>query len=383
MTDSTPSPIPRSARPGHDRDLILQLQLIRSRRVGPATFHRLLGEYGSAEAALAALPGIARDAGVTSYQPFSSAEAEREYAAGRRAGARLLCIGTPGYPADLADISDAPPVLWMRGNPDLLARPMVAMVGARNASSLGSRMAKLLAHDIGKAGFVVASGLARGIDTAAHAAALATGTLAVMAGGVDHIYPRENQKLADQIAEQGVILSEQPIGLAPQARHFPRRNRIVSGLARAVVVVEAASRSGSLITARDAADQGRDVMAVPGHPLDARAAGCNLLLRDGATLVRSGKDVIEALALPEPAQPSQIVMPGLAEAPKPARPASVAAALDLSRRILTLLGPSPIPEDQLIRELDLPAQKVSGELVTLELQGKLARQSGGMLSLVV
>ncbi|MBZ0129291.1 MAG: DNA-processing protein DprA [Rhodobacteraceae bacterium] len=356
---------------------------MRSRRVGPATFHRLLGEYGSAEAAIAALPDIARAAGVTNYLPYSFAEAEREYAAGRRIGAHLLCFGEPGYPADLADVSDAPPVLWLRGNPGLLARPAVAMVGARNASSLGSRMAKLLAHDIGAAGFVVVSGLARGIDTAAHSAALATGTVAVMAGGVDHVYPRENQKLADQIAEQGAILSEQPIGLAPQARHFPRRNRIVSGLARAVIVVEAAARSGSLITARDAADQGREVMAVPGHPLDARAAGCNMLLRDGATLVRSGKDVTEALELPEPAPPRQMAMPGLAEAPKPNRPASVAAALDLSRRILTLLGPSPIPEDQLIRELDLPAQKVSGELVTLELQGKLARQSGGMLSLVV
>lgn len=376
MTDSTNPPFP-------DRDAILHLQLIRSRRVGPATYHRLLGEYGCAEASIAALPEIARDAGVTTYQPFAFSEAEREYTAGRRTGARLLCFGAQGYPADLADVSDAPPVLWARGNPALLTRPGVAMVGARNASSLGSRMAKLLAHEIGEAGFIVVSGLARGIDTAAHTASLATGTVAVMAGGVDHTYPRENQQLADQIAEQGLILSEQPIGLAPQARHFPRRNRIISGLARAVIVVEAAARSGSLITARDAADQGREVMAVPGHPLDARAAGCNMLLRDGATLVRSGKDVIEALALPEQAAPQQMEMPGLAEVAKPARPAGVVAALDLSRRILTLLGPSPIPEDQLIRELDLPAQKVSGELVTLELQGKLARQSGGMLSLVV
>jgi len=378
LTNSLFGPNSASAPPNPARlseaKAISCLQLIRSRRVGPSTYQRLMAEYGTAEAALAALPEIASAAGVKSYTVFARNHAEQEYTVGRKSGARLICLGEADYPALLAKIADAPPVLWIKGR--LPERPAIAMVGARNASSLGTRMAKLLAGELGREGFAVVSGLARGIDSAAHVGALKTGTIAVMAGGVDFIYPRENQKLAEDILETGALISEQPIGLVPQARHFPRRNRLISGLARAVIVVEGAARSGSLITARDALDQGREVMAVPGHPLDARASGCNMLIRDGAVLVRSAKDVIEALCLPET---SSMPEPPPQETPK----ATLPEALELSRKILSLLSPSPIPEDQLIRELNLPPQTVSSQLVTLELEGKLARQTGGMLSLTV
>ncbi|MFT5005769.1 MAG: DNA processing protein [Paracoccaceae bacterium] len=375
MTDSLFGPNFASAIPPSDVDAITWLQLIRSRRVGPSTFHRLMGEYGNAAASLAALPEIAHAAGVKSYTVYPRVEAEREFVAGQTVGAELILFGTPEYPPLLAKITDAPPILWIKGTLEPRSET-IALVGARNASSLGTRMAKLLAGELGRAGYSVASGLARGIDTAAHLGSLATGTIAVMAGGVDFIYPRENQKLAEEIAESGLLLSEQPIGLSPQARHFPRRNRLISGLSRAVIVVEGAAKSGSLITARDALDQGREVMAVPGHPLDARASGCNMLIRDGAILVRSANDVIEALALPESGEITETIS---AEPPK----ATIPEALDLSRKILSLLSPSPIPEDQLIRELNLPPQTVSSHLVSLELDGKLARQAGGMLSLAV
>ncbi|KGB83333.1 DNA processing protein DprA, partial [Rhodovulum sp. NI22] len=294
------------APPTQEEDLVAWLRLIRSRRVGATTFFRLMAEHGSADAALAALPALARSAGVEQYGACPRDDALRELAAGRAAGARLIAFGTPGYPAALADIPDPPPMLWARGRADLLRRPQVALVGARNASSLGTRMTRKLAEGLGAAGMVTVSGLARGVDTAAHLASLDTGTIAVMAGGVDVIYPAENTELAGKIAAQGLLLSEQPIGLNPQARHFPQRNRIISGLARAVIVVEAAARSGSLITAKNALDQGREVLAVPGHPFDARASGCNMLIRDGATLVRGDSDVLEALGAPaEPAAPAR------------------------------------------------------------------------------
>jgi len=371
-----PSSSPSSVVPKSTADKIRWLQLIRSRRVGPATFQRLLGEFGSAEAALAELPRVAQDAGVARYKPFSFENAKKEYEAGIAAGADLICLGTAEYPANLPDIADAPPVLWVRGDLRGCLRPTMSMVGARNASSLGTRMAKLLARDLGQAGYTIVSGLARGIDTASHLAALATGTIAVMAGGIDQIYPQENAELAEKITESGCLISEQPVGLSPQARHFPRRNRLISGLSLGVIVVECAARSGSLITARDALDQGREVMAVPGHPMDARAAGCNMLIRDGATLVRGARDVMAIFDTPEtPAD--QIETASLP--PKP-RPTGLSDALALSRRILSLLGPSPVAENQLIRDLDVPAQTVSTQLVDLELQGKLIRQTGGMLS---
>jgi DNA processing protein len=266
----------------------------------------------------------------------------------------------------------------------LISRPMVALVGARNASSLGTRMAKQLAAELSDAGFVIVSGLARGVDAAAHHAALPGGTVAVMAGGVDVIYPTENTALADHIAKMGLLLSEQPMRLDPQARHFPARNRIISGLSRAVVVVEAAAKSGSLITARTALDQGREVLVVPGHPFDARAAGCNMLIRDGAILVRSAADVIEAIGpAPErtPAQPT-LALPEPAPLPAPAAPRSLRVTALLHQQILDRLGPSPIAEDQLIRDLDTAPHHVAPVLVDLELQGRIARQAGGLLARV-
>lgn len=354
------------------------LRLIRSRRVGPVTFHRLVAEHGTVRAALDALPAIARAAGVEGYSACPVEVARHEMAQGRVAGARLLCFGDAEYPQSLLDLPDAPPVLWVQGDAGLLSRPMVAMVGARGASSLGLRMARRLAEGLAEAGFVVVSGLARGIDAEAHSVALATGTVAVQAGGVDVIYPSENAELAQKIVAQGCRVSEQPMGMEPQARHFPLRNRIVSGLSRAVVVVEAAARSGSLITARTALDQGREVMAVPGHPFDARAAGCNMLLRDGAILVRSAADVIEALGPVEPVAKHR-VMTEAVDAPVP-KPRGLKETSGLHQLILDRLGPSPLAEDQLIRDLSMPAAQVASELVTLELDGRIQRMAGGLLS---
>jgi DNA processing protein len=371
---SYPTPHPT---PLVDDDPADWLRLIRSRRVGAVTFHRLIAEHGSAAAALAALPDIARGAGVEGYAVCPMEVVRHEMSAARVAGAVLLRFGHDGYPASLMEVADAPPVLWAQGDISLLQRPMVAMVGARNASSLGLRMARKLAETLGQAGQVVVSGLARGVDAAAHEAALVTGTVAVQAGGVDVIYPTENTSLAAKILAQGCRVSEQPMGLEPQARHFPLRNRIVAGLARAVVVVEAAAKSGSLITARDAADLGRDVMAVPGHPFDARAAGCNMLIRDGATLVRGASDVLEAMGMARVAEPPVVLRP--LPGPVPAtRPLADMAALH--GLILARLGPSPLAEDQLIRDLAMPSSSVTAELVTLELEGRISRQAGGLLA---
>lgn len=365
---------------GRDEDPVLWLQLLRSRRVGQVTFHRLMAEHGGVEAALKELPQIARAAGVEGYEICPLPVVRAELKAGRDARARLLLFARPGYPAALADLPDAPPVLWAKGDEALLARPMVALVGARNASSLGLRMARRLGEGLSQAGIVVVSGLARGIDAAAHEASLTGGTIAVMAGGVDVCYPEENARLAAQIAKKGCLVSEQPLGLAPQTRHFPMRNRIISGLSRAVVVVEAATRSGSLITARDALDQGRDVMAVPGHPFDARAAGCNQLIRDGAVLVRGPGDVLDALgvqhrlrdAAPENTAP---VLPG----PGPVERA-LPDTIALHNQILSRLGPSPTAEDQLIRDLAMPPATMAQALITLELEGRILRQAGGLFS---
>ncbi|WP_102222747.1 DNA-processing protein DprA [Acidimangrovimonas sediminis] len=391
---SSPTPF---TPPTTEEDRLSWLRLIRSRRVGPTTFHRMLAEHGSAGAALAALPAVARAAGAKDYRPVTIDEAGAEMDAARRAGARMVLWGAPDYPPALMDLPDAPPLLWVLGDPAWLLRPMVALVGARNASSLGQRMARNLASALGSAGFVVVSGLARGIDAAAHRAALPTGTVAVQAGGVDVIYPPENRDLAAMIAAQGCRISEQPMGAAPMARHFPLRNRLVSGLARAVVVVEAAARSGSLITARAALDQGREVLAVPGHPFDARAGGCNMLIRDGATLVRGAQDVLDLLAPAEAAarraarkaapadtRPSEAPAPTNAPAarPRPARAPNPALreVAALHAAILDRLGPSPLAEDQLIRDLALPAARVTPELLTLELDGKVQRQPGGLIS---
>ncbi|AZL58506.1 DNA-protecting protein DprA [Tabrizicola piscis] len=358
------------------------LRLVRSRRVGAVTYHRLMAEHGSARAALAALPAIARAAGVEEYEVCPLGVVEAEMRQGSKAGARLLVHGDADYPHALLSLADAPPVLWALGDVSLLNRPAIGMVGARNASSLGMRMARRLAQGLVAAGFTVVSGMARGIDGEAHAAALAEGpasTVAVMAGGVDVIYPPENTALAAEIAAKGCRISEQPPGLEPQARHFPLRNRLVAGLGRAVIVVEAASKSGSLITARMALDQGREVMAVPGHPFDARAAGCNMLIRDGAVLVRSPADVLEALGVLGHASP-EIHVP-MASLPGPVakqRPLKETALLH--NMILSRLGPSPLAEDQLLRDLAITPAELAPELLSLELDGRIARQPGGLLA---
>ena len=363
------------------------LRLLRSRRVGPVTWHRLLAEHGSAGAALAALPDIARAAGVDQYEVCPLGVAEGELRQGERIGARLLVHGTAAYPHALMDLPDAPPILWALGDLSLLNRPAVAMVGARNASSLGIRMARRLGQGLATAGFTVVSGMARGIDTEAHAAALAEGsasTVAVMAGGVDVIYPPENTALAAEIAAKGCRISEHPPGLEPQARHFPLRNRLVSGLSRAVIVVEAAAKSGSLITARTALDQGREVMAVPGHPFDARAAGCNMLIRDGAVLVRSTADVLEALGAFGGALMLEEQKPVLFSlVPDPITPArNLKDTALLHSMILSRLGPSPLAEDQLMRDLKVTSAELAPELLSLELDGRIARQPGGLLARV-
>ncbi len=360
--------------PTTEEDRFSWLRLLRSRKVGPATFRRLLREHGSAQNALTALPEMARAAGIEGYEICPPGVIEAELKAAKAANARLLCLGAADFPSALIDLSDAPPLLWAIGDASLLQKPAIALVGARNCSSLGARMARGLARDLGEQGYVIASGLARGIDTSAHLAALESGTIAVMAGGVDVIYPAENTDLARKIADAGLRLSEQPMGVTPQARHFPRRNRIISGLSQAVVVVEAAAKSGSLITARDALDQGREVLAVPGHPFDARAAGCNLLIREGATLVRSAEDVIEALP---PRQSDMLV-----RQKGPAASTGTKRSNDaLHDAILTCLGPSPIAEDQLIRDVAAPASEIGPVLVDLELEGRIQRQAGGLLSL--
>ena len=370
---STHPPLP----PTSEDDQFSCLRLLRSRRVGISTYKRLLIEHGTAQNALAALPEVARAAGVAKYSICPEGVVHAELKAGRAAGARLVAQGTPDYPYILNDLSDAPPFLWVIGDIAWMQKPAIALVGARNASSLGTRMARGLARDLGAAGYVVVSGLARGVDAAAHLAALDTGTIAVQAGGVDTIYPAENAELALNIAQKGTRISEQPMGLQPMARHFPARNRLISGLAKATVVVEAAAKSGSLITARDALDLGRDVLAVPGHPMDARASGCNMLIRDGATLVRDAADVLEALAPIAPCAPELPLDPP-AERPKDTRTLQETATLH--SQILSRLGPSPLAEDQLIRDIGAPSSSVAPVLVELELDGSINRAPGGLLS---
>jgi len=377
MTDGRHSSNHPQLPPTTEEDKILWLRLLRSRRVGPATFHRLLREFGNVAEAFSALPDIAKEAGVENYAPCEAVVAIREMEAARRFGAAPLFHGTPAYPEALYDLSDAPPLLWAFGDTSLLKYPQIALVGARNASSLGTRMARSLAKDLGQQGHVIVSGMARGVDAAAHSASLKTGTIAVLGGGVDVIYPVENTDLANQIGEKGLILSEQPMGLQPRARHFPLRNRIISGLCKAVVVVEAAAKSGSLITAKNALDQGRDVFAVPGHPIESRASGCNMLIRDGATLIRSGADIIEAIA---PIAPKTEQQELCLDGPAPLQPTKLREISVLHRQIIDRIGHAPIAEDSLIRELQTPTEQTASALVDLELAGRILRTSNGLLT---
>ena len=349
----------------------------------------MLRRFGSARAALEALPRLARRGERTqTVAATSRSAAEAELKAVHRIGGRLVCWGEPGYPAALAQIEDAPPVLTVLGSAELLDRPIIAIVGARNASANGRRLGRELAAGLGQAGLVVVSGLARGIDAAAHLGALDTGSAAVVAGGVDVVYPEENRSLYEALRQHGAVVAELPLSSEPQARHFPRRNRIISGMALGVLVVEAAARSGSLITARYALEQGREVFAVPGSPLDPRCRGANDLLRRGATLTETVEDVLTQLGplvqsapLPRPTSPSLPTEERwLLDAPNggAGEPAADEDALDM---IIERLGPTPVAVDELVRQCQLTAAAVATLLLELELSGRVERHPGNLVSL--
>jgi DNA processing protein len=374
------------------------LQLCRSGGIGPQTFFKLLGRFGSAGRALEELPRLAREAGGEErWQRCRRDDAEAELAAIAELGCALIAHGERAYPQRLAEIADPPPLLIVRGDADLLAAPAVAVVGARNASANGRMLAHHLAHELSAHGLLVVSGLARGIDAAAHEGALAVGapTTAVIASGIEGAYPSENAELMERITASGAIVSERPLGAVPQARHFPRRNRLISGLSLGIVVVEAAPQSGSLITARLAAEQGREVMAVPGSPLDPRHRGTNQLLRDGATLVESAADVIAALGPLAPDRRRATMRPAASPESQAARPAagrktpasrrqpqdSGADGTDLLGRLCERLGPEPLLVDELIRQCQASTAEVQRALLELELDGRLERHPGNRVSL--
>jgi DNA processing protein len=362
------------------------LRLIRSENVGPVTFRELVSHFGSAEKALEALPDLSRRGGYRHpirVCPREAAESELEGAAG--IGARALIVGEPGYPEALAAIDPPPPLIYVKGNAGHLARPMLAIVGARDGSAAGQKLARLFASRIGAAGFVIVSGLARGIDAAAHEAALPTGTVAVLAGGPDNVYPPEHAILHRRIAEEGCLVTENPPGFAPRAQDFPRRNRIISGLALAVLIVEAARRSGTLVTARMASEQGREVFAIPGHPLDPRAEGTNRLLKSGATLVTEPEDVLQALAplLREPLSPITGSQHAARQEALPLdAPQLPASLVEADRaRLIEALGPAPIDVDELARVTGMPPRTIQIGLLELALAGRIERHGHHLVSL--
>jgi len=362
-----------------DRQRLHWLRLIRTPNVGPASFRDLINRFGSAETAIEMLPQITMAGGANRLVRVPSvAEAEAELEAARRHGARFIALGEQDYPLTLTRMDNPPPLLAVKGTTAVFGLPPVAIVGARNASLAGIKMARMLASELGRNGYGVISGLARGIDTAAHQGSLDTGTVGVLAGGIDRPYPPENVGLCDEIAERGAIVSEMPFGWEPRAQDFPRRNRIVAGLSLGLVVVEAAQRSGSLISARLAGEMGRLVFAVPGSPLDPRAAGTNGLLKDGATLVTETADVLEALAPlvgDKPHVPAKLKEPpDFAATPPP---------VDGDRaRVIEALGPVPVEVDELIRHTGLHPAQIFMILLELDLAGRLERHSSGRVSLV-
>ena len=355
-------------------DLLDRLRLIRSPSIGPVSYRHLMARFGTASAALEALPDLARRGGGAAPRVMPAAEAEREMARVEAIGGRYLLLGQGLYPRLLAELDNAPPILTVKGNLQLLDKPAAAIVGARNASAAACRFSRGLAHDLGNEGIVIVSGLARGIDTAAHDGSIGTGTIAIIAGGLDVAYPPENEERQRDIAERGLLVAEMPPGIEPRARHFPYRNRIIAGLALGTVVVEAAPRSGSLITARLATEAGREVMAVPGSPLDPRAQGCNGLIRDGATLVQNAADVIEAIR----------PFGSIARVASPVTPFEVPvldAGTDERGLVEQLLGPSPVPVDEIVRLSQLPSGIVQLVLLELDLAGRLDRHAGGKVSM--
>lgn len=357
-------------------ELIDCLQLIRSENVGPVTYRRLIERYGSAAAALKAIPELAKKGGGRAPKIADRAACEKEFAAINKQSVELLALGTPSYPARLAQIDDAPPLLMVKGHTSLLQKPAIAIVGARNASLNARKFTEKLARDLGEAGFIVVSGLARGIDGAAHIGSLASGTIGVLGGGVDVIYPEENRDLYDKMSTMGAIVSEAPLGYTAKPHDFLRRNRLISGLSQGVVVVEAAMQSGSLVTARLAGEQGREVFAVPGSPLDPRSTGTNNLLREGAVLVESANDVLRELR-PEPhlAQPKAT---GL----QPSLPPTDTEIDQARPQVLELLSPTPVQIDDLLRECPFALGVVQMVLVELELAGRLQRSAGGRVALL-
>jgi DNA processing protein len=363
-----------------DEQRIDWLRLIRSQNVGPRTFRALVNHCGGARAALEALPSLARrgGAGAGATQICARADAEREIAAARKLGVAFVALGEPGYPLRLQMIDDAPPLIAIRGHAPALALPLVAIVGSRNASGAGMKFTQRIARELGESGFAVVSGLARGIDAAAHDASLATGTIAVLAGGHDRVYPAEHVDLLNAILPAGAALSEMPLGWEPRARDFPRRNRLISGLSLGVVIVEAAKRSGSLITARLAVEQGREVFAVPGSPLDPRAEGTNGLIKQGATPVTETADIVSVL---QPIMEDKIPAREPERAPAEGSTGDTEPASDERTRIIALLGPGPVLIDDLVRLSKSSPTAVRMVLLELEIAGRLERQGGGLVSL--
>ncbi|WP_375396887.1 DNA-processing protein DprA [uncultured Sphingomonas sp.] len=367
-----------------DDGRVARLRLIRTPTIGPVTWCALIARFGSAQAAIDALPDLAARGGGRAPRIADRGAIEREIATTERLGARYLFIDDPDYPPLLAELDNAPVAVTLRGDLALAGRTVVAMVGARNASAAACRFARGLAADLGHEGIVVASGLARGLDTAAHQGSLATGTIGVIASGIDIAFPPENRELQERVADEGLLIAEQPPGSEPLARNFPHRNRVIAGLAVGTVVVEAAPRSGSLITARLAGEAGRDVMAVPGSPLDPRTQGCNQLIRDGATLVQSAADVIEAIRPIDTRMvrsPVSRFDPGRFDPGRFDSGGSAEPEESDRRAIIGLLGPAPVAIDELIRQSDLAPAIVAMALLELELAGRLDRHAGGRVSL--
>lgn len=392
-----------------DAQRLACLRLIRSENVGPVTFRQLINHYGGAERALEALPGIARRGGRKTFHICPRDKAEAELEAAKKVGATPLFTIEPGFPRLIALLENPPPLLYVKGRVELLNAPALAIVGARQASAAGIKLARTFAHELGERGLVIVSGLARGIDGAAHQAALATGTVAVVAGGVDVVYPPEHAQLHESITREGCVISELPCGFQPRGKDFPRRNRLISGLCLGVLVVEAARRSGTLSTARLAGEQGREVFAVPGHPLDPRAEGTNYLLKNGAVLVTDAADVLDVL-LPlagpdlatfrEPAlqssarfgpPPIEIPVPTPASGTHhsssgdniPVPPTTATAWADEEEalaRVTQALGPAPIDVDEIVRATQLPAAQVRICLMELDLAGRIVRHGVNIVS---
>ncbi len=365
-----------------ERQRISWLRLIRSDNVGPQTFRDLINQFGSAELALEMLPELSRRGGsVRPIRVATLAEAETELEFAVRFGARFIGIGEAQYPSALRQIDGAPPLIALKGNPSIDSRPAISMVGSRNCSVSGAKFAGMMARDIGRAGYNVISGLARGIDTAAHRASLETGTIAALAGGLDKPYPPENADLMEEICQNGgACISEMPFGWEPRARDFPRRNRLIAGVSLGLVVIEAASRSGSLITARFAADFGRLVFAVPGSPLDPRCHGTNNLIREGATLVTGSIDILEAMA---PVSNVDLFNTPAVREPifDEEKPLGLPPDDSDRAKIIDSLGPTPVEIDDIIRHTGLSAQIVYLVLLELDLASRLSRHPGGFVSL--